>query len=721
MVRSVRPMRRFACTLLLLAGAGTAQAQTMESSHAYSGPERGVPEGPSGTDLVVIVDGLGSISDVDLRLDALAGCSASAGNAGAAVTHAAVGDLTLTLISPTGTEVLLFDRRAGQRDNLCATLFDDDGGFPSLGTLSSTSGQTVSGNFAPDNPLSAFDGESPNGDWRLRVADRATNGVTGTARRYSLVLRTSPPAEILVDRLDDPAPDGCTPGSCSLREAVNVANERPGFDRIVLPTGTVVLNRAGADEDANLTGDLDALASVEIVGAGAQLSLIQQNSGDRVLQASAGVHLRKVGLQGGRGVIPGGAVQGAGFFVIEDAAFLGNSAERGGALYHWDAGHSGTSLAELTLRRVRFERNEVTSTANRGEGGAVSAGGGSYYRAVCEACTFVDNLASDRGGAIYFSVEDGELTLRDSEFSRNQLTEGGGGGAISTSPAGVGGLRLTIERSRFIGNLAVASPTSSAGAIAVGPPSSFDALANPLTITDSTFCENRASSRAGAILTVVETEIAGSTFCNNQVTSTDAGGDDVGGGAIAQTGSFLRIVRSTLVGNTAPRGGAIVVFSSAELDIRSSTLTAATFNPVGTLGSLLRYNPTNAIPELSLYNNVLIGSCSYANAGIVPDVARNNIEASNDTCRLGDATVSIGNQLNASTAAVDLAPLADNGGPTMTRLPRSGSLAIDEGSNATCPALDQRGYARGDAFCDIGAVEADGTPSSIDVFADGFE
>lgn len=59
-----------------------------------------------------------------------------------------------------------------------------------------------------------------------------------------------------------------------------------------------------------------------------------------------------------------------------------------------------------------------------------------------------------------------------------------------------------------------------------------------------------------------------------------------------------------------------------------------------------------------------------------------------------------------------LGALADNGGPTLTRLPGAGSPAID--SYATgCPATDQRGIARPQgANCDSGAVEQAGPAAS---------
>ena len=57
-----------------------------------------------------------------------------------------------------------------------------------------------------------------------------------------------------------------------------------------------------------------------------------------------------------------------------------------------------------------------------------------------------------------------------------------------------------------------------------------------------------------------------------------------------------------------------------------------------------------------------------------------------------------------------LAPLGDNGGPTLTQLPQVGSPAIDRGGE--CPGADQRGASRpvdgdesGSVVCDVGAVE----------------
>ena len=100
-----------------------------------------------------------------------------------------------------------------------------------------------------------------------------------------------------------------------------------------------------------------------------------------------------------------------------------------------------------------------------------------------------------------------------------------------------------------------------------------------------------------------------------------------------------------------------------------------------------------------MLNTVLSGSCSsdFAVSG------GNNIESPGDTC--GSAawvTLSAFLRLNSK-----LGPLQQNGGPTQTHEPGSGSLAIDAIDAADCEVEDdQRGVERPQgARCDVGAVE----------------
>src|SRR4051794_1186312 len=92
-----------------------------------------------------------------------------------------------------------------------------------------------------------------------------------------------------VTRLDDPAPNGCDVGGCSLREAILDANGFIGDDTIVLPAATITLSIAGQQEDASATGDLDITSNITISGAGAESTFIRAgtttaNGIDRVIQ-----------------------------------------------------------------------------------------------------------------------------------------------------------------------------------------------------------------------------------------------------------------------------------------------------------------------------------------------------------------------------------------------------------------------------------------------------
>ena len=158
---------------------------------SYTGPPVAVPDDvQAGVNVPLSVSGIsGAVADLNFRFDAAAEgvCDSAIDNANSAMDHTYLGDLEFKLTSPAGTTVTLMSRRAGTRENICTTVLDDDGGFPSLSTVSSASGQVLAGNFAPDTPLSAFDGQDPNGTWVLNVSDQASID-TGSIRRFSLLI-----------------------------------------------------------------------------------------------------------------------------------------------------------------------------------------------------------------------------------------------------------------------------------------------------------------------------------------------------------------------------------------------------------------------------------------------------------------------------------------------------------------------------------------------------
>jgi subtilisin-like proprotein convertase family protein len=120
----------------------------------------------AGVDSVLNIVGAGSITDLNVRIGS--------------ITHTFDGDLAISLIGPDATTVSLVNRRGGSGDNFTNTVLDDE-----AATAISAGAPPFTGSFRPESPLSAFDGKSPNGTWKLHVADLA-GADTGTINSWGL-------------------------------------------------------------------------------------------------------------------------------------------------------------------------------------------------------------------------------------------------------------------------------------------------------------------------------------------------------------------------------------------------------------------------------------------------------------------------------------------------------------------------------------------------------
>jgi subtilisin-like proprotein convertase family protein len=162
----------------------------------YAGGNVSIPDNtPAGVDVGLPVTNSGRVTDVNFRFDTGPGaCDATAGNTNTAVTHTAVGDLVFRLYSPGGGFLPgpFINRRGGTRENICSVLIDDEGGFPLMSTITSQTGQFVSGNYSPEQSIGLYGlgGSNAQGTWTLNVSDNAA-GDTGTLRRFSLEITTA--------------------------------------------------------------------------------------------------------------------------------------------------------------------------------------------------------------------------------------------------------------------------------------------------------------------------------------------------------------------------------------------------------------------------------------------------------------------------------------------------------------------------------------------------
>jgi CSLREA domain-containing protein len=132
-------------------------------------------------------------------------------------------------------------------------------------------------------------------------------------------------------------------GDCSLRAAIMESNALAGTDRVLLGAATYTLTLAGADEDDCLTGDLDIRDTIEIGGVAADVTTIDANGIDRVIQTiglSSGqtVTLYDLAITGGAAVTAttysGGGIEGeTGNHYLARVHVHGNSANTGAGVY----------------------------------------------------------------------------------------------------------------------------------------------------------------------------------------------------------------------------------------------------------------------------------------------------------------------------------------------------------------------------------------------------
>jgi large repetitive protein len=366
--------------------------------------------------------------------------------------------------------------------------------------------------------------------------------------------------------------------------------------------------------------------------------------------------------------------------------------------------------------------NNITLTKGfaDGDGGAIYSSGA----LTINNSRFLDNQTTlnGNGGAL---IAFGALTITNSEFAYNQAANGG-----AIYPTGARAV-ATITGSSFHDNAAVATNYGWGGAI-------YQSAGAAVTIHASTLRANRAQSGGGIYVyevnsltklavdqgSVLDANVAtgiggGITNQDGDVTLagvTLSGNTALSGGGIYSTKGLVNLAAVTLSGNTAEFAGGGLFNTEGD-----ATLTNVTVS--GNLAGEMAAGIYNSPGDLQLTNVTLSGnSAPYAGGIFFEDgvaLLKNTLlarGAAGENCvgvdggafsLADDATCHFG----AGRDVVDLllGALADNGGPTLTHLPQPGSLAIDAGTGAGCPAADQRGVARtgpgtGSA-CDVGAVE----------------
>ena len=443
--------------------------------------------------------------------------------------------------------------------------------------------------------------------------------------------------------LSNPGGTSCSStngGSCTLRAAIQAADNSGGSSTITLPTGVFKLTIPSTGTDNPATGDLDVKAgiSITISGQGAGATVIDANHVDRAFAVQSGASLAISGVTIENGsqndAAPsdlstkasyGGAFYNDGVLSVSNCSLTNNSAYSGGGVVFADSGASATSITNSTVTgsstdgyggvlyidsgSITFSGDTITSNSTD-EYGAVlydDESGNTVGTVTINQSTISNNVTYyDEGGALFlddagalnvtnstfannvldyyyggaiFDEASGELTVSGSTFDGN--TAGGYygyGGAIETD-----GTDLSVSDSTFEGNIA-----NYGGAIYVDG-SSATAVES---ITTSTFSENKGSGYyyyGGAIYDAEgDLQISESSFDGNSAAY-------YGGALSYDSGDGLYLVNDTFDGNVSNEGGAIYLASAATtgtISLLNDTITRTL--PTTAAGSPIRSTPTRS-------------------------------------------------------------------------------------------------------------------------------
>jgi hypothetical protein len=532
----------------------------------------------------------------------------------------------------------------------------------------------------------------------------------------------------------------------SLREAIAAAAQGDTINFSV--TGTINLSVG----TSNTTKQLTINKNLAISGPGASLLTIKafdptpstkNGDGSRVLTIDDGsattllnVSISGLTLTGGDINVGGGAIVSAENLVVSDCVISSNLA---GISSLYDGGGAIFSKATISKPNSLTVRNSTLSgnTAPASEGGAIRQ---RYGTLVIENSTISNNSALNAGGGISASDGNVRVQISGSTFDTNKVT--------STTGFGNGGAIFGVGATISVTGSTISNNTSYQGG------GVFARSFSTVTITNCVLSTNTGSGSGGGVYT----DSSALTVLNTTV----SGNYGYGGGGISTHLAALTVRNSTISGNTAHIGAGIEAYSDStsltapHTIIENSTITGNTASD--DMGAIYVIRPA-LIRFCTITGNTTPanrnGAVASWGGGVGPITVQSSIIAGNTNGDLGyknnpnpftslgynligagnNSTVANFNKVGDHTGVFNpmLAPLANNGGPTMTRAPLAGSLAIDAGDPAAVAGVgglslyDQRGnpYTRvwdgdgaGGARIDIGAVEVQTLPLPRAVYGD---
>lgn len=278
-------------------------------------------------------------------------------------------------------------------------------------------------------------------------------------------------------------------------------------------------------------------------------------------------------------------------------------------------------------------------------------------------------------------IVNGKLTVNDLRIS---------GGRVSGATHHGGGISnngtLILNNSTVSGNRALGASSAGSGIV--------NGYAGILTLNNSTVSGNEATQGGGI------TDFGGSTTLNNSTVSRNRAIGDAGGtGGIVNIGN-MKLINSTVSGNSSisptsygtggiVNGGAMSLVHST---VSNNRIAHGNVTGVHNNGTMTLTN--------SLIANSRGGADCYSYRGSPGNPAAITILRGTNIIEDGTCNAPL-------SGDPKLAPLLDNGGPTLTHALSGGSPAINS-ANTNCKRVDQRYVIRpqpAGGVCDIGAFE----------------
>ncbi|HEY1269315.1 MAG TPA: right-handed parallel beta-helix repeat-containing protein [Candidatus Binatia bacterium] len=498
----------------------------------------------------------------------------------------------------------------------------------------------------------------------VALSARARRTLAASVAGAALLLALSQNTQAATITVNTNIPRIAADGKCSLVEAIINANNDAathpdctagsGADTIVLPAASV--HTVPAIYDNTYGARLPAVRSqITIAGNHSRITRKKGKSVSRLLTvaASGDLTLQDVTMTGGVQYF-GGAIFNYGNLNVSGSIISANIAFKGGGIANdvnatlviSNSSISGNSASRggAIFNSGKLSIDNSSFLQNKGYNGA---GVLNYGSTNIENSTISGNKAGFRGGGLL--IYGGSLAIDNCVISKNTALAGGGIGSFSS---------LAISNSSITDNRSVYD----GGGIS---------NQGNLDIHDSTVSGNRAGSIGGGIA-----HFDGPLNIENSTVSGNRSTGDVGGGIWNQgTATFSN---STITGNSAKRGGGVFVNTLLSLTLKRS---------------LISGNKASAGAEIFAYANVVADD--------------SNLFGTNGNAGVSGFSPGVSDIVPSGAITNILAPLADNGGPTLTHELVAGSPAIDAAPvDADCPSEDQRGVARPQgALCDIGAFE----------------